>query len=115
MITREDCFKVGEVAKTHNLQGEVVITTDSDLLEIYADDVKCNHGATVGQLDENALFYLRSRGISEQESRMLLMYAFVHDVLENIRLDALKDRLKLLIEKRLRGELSKCNGCVICK
>lgn len=84
-------------------------------LEIYADDVKCNHGATVGQLDENALFYLRSRGISEQESRMLLMYAFVHDVLENIRLDALKDRLKLLIEKRLRGELSKCNGCVICK
>jgi len=45
----------------------------------------------------------------------LLMYAFVHDVLEHISVDAVKDRIRLLVEKRLRGELSKCNGCVICK
>ena len=84
-------------------------------LEIYADDVKCSHGATVGQLDENALFYMRQRGISEREARMLLMFAFVNEVIDEIRLDALKDRLHLLVEKRFRGELDKCRGCVLCK
>lgn len=84
-------------------------------LEIYADDVKCSHGATVGQLDENALFYMRSRGIAEKEARLLLMFAFVNEVIDAIRLDALKDRLHLLVEKRFRGELNKCQGCAICK
>jgi Fe-S cluster assembly protein SufD len=83
-------------------------------LEIYADDVKCSHGATVGQLDENALFYLRSRGISEAEARMLLMFAFVDDVIEKINVPALKDNIRLLVEKRFRGELSKCEGCASC-
>jgi Fe-S cluster assembly protein SufD len=84
-------------------------------LEIYADDVKCSHGATVGQLDEIAKFYLQSRGISEKEARLLLMFAFTNDVIENIRIEALQDRIKMLTEKRLRGELSKCEGCVICQ
>ena len=84
-------------------------------LEIYADDVKCSHGATTGQMDESALFYLRSRGIPEKEARMLLMLAFTNDVIENIRVDALKHRIRTLTENRLRGELSKCSGCVICK
>lgn len=84
-------------------------------LEIYADDVKCSHGATVGQLDESALFYMRARGISEKESRLLLMFAFVNEVVDAIRLEPLKDRLHLLVEKRFRGELAKCRGCAICK
>lgn len=84
-------------------------------LEIYADDVKCSHGATIGQLDESAMFYMRQRGIPEKEARLLLMFAFTADVIENIRIDALKDRMKMLVEKRLRGELSKCEGCVICQ
>lgn len=84
-------------------------------LEIYADDVKCSHGATVGQLDENALFYMRSRGISEKEARLMLMFAFVNEVIDCIRLEALKDRLHHLVEKRFRGELNKCQGCAICK
>lgn len=84
-------------------------------LEIYADDVKCSHGATVGQLDENALFYMRQRGISEREARLLLMFAFVGDVVDSIRLDALRDRLHLLVEKRFRGEMGKCQGCTMCK
>ena len=84
-------------------------------LEIYADDVKCNHGATVGQLDENALFYMRARGIDPVEGKMLLMFAFVHDVLDNVRIEPLKDRLQLLIERRLRGENSHCSGCKICR
>ncbi len=85
------------------------------MLEIYADDVKCSHGSTVGQLNEQALFYMRQRGISEQEARMLLKYAFVGEVLENIKLEPLRDRLRYLTEKRLRGELSACEGCKICR
>lgn len=84
-------------------------------LEIYADDVKCSHGMTTGQLDEKALFYMRSRGIPEAEARMLLMVAFTSDVIDNVRLDALRDRLHKLVEKRFRGELAKCAGCRICK
>ena len=84
-------------------------------LEIYADDVKCSHGATVGQLDEKALFYMQQRGISYKEARLLLMFAFVNEVIDTIRMDALKDRLHLLVEKRFRGELNKCQGCAICK
>ena len=84
-------------------------------LEIYADDVKCSHGMTTGQLDENALFYMRSRGIPEEEARMLLSVAFTSDVIDSIRVEALKDRLHKLVEKRFRGELAKCAGCHICK
>lgn len=84
-------------------------------LEIYADDVKCSHGATIGQLDESAMFYMRQRGIPEKEARLLLMFAFTADVIDYIRIDALQDRMKMLVEKRLRGELSKCEGCVICQ
>lgn len=84
-------------------------------LEIYADDVKCSHGATVGQLDESALFYMRQRGISEKEARLLLMFAFVNEVIDHISIEALKDRLHHLVEKRFRGELNRCQGCAICK
>ena len=84
-------------------------------LEIYADDVKCSHGMTTGQLDENALFYMQSRGIPLEEARMLLSVAFTADVIDSIRVEALKDRLHKLVEKRFRGELAKCAGCHICK
>ena len=84
-------------------------------LEIYADDVKCSHGMTTGQLDETALFYMQSRGIPRDEARMLLSVAFTADVIDYVRLDALKDRLHKLVEKRFRGELARCAGCRICK
>ncbi|MCL1937109.1 MAG: Fe-S cluster assembly protein SufD [Candidatus Azobacteroides sp.] len=80
-------------------------------LEINADDVKCSHGMTTGQLDEAALFYMRSRGIPKEEAILMLKFAFASDALKGIRLEGLKDRLTLLIEKRLRGELVKCQGC----
>ena len=83
-------------------------------LEIYADDVKCSHGATVGQLDEEALFYMQTRGISPEEARMLLMFAFTHEVVNQVRLESLKERLKFLIEQRLRGEISKYQSCAMC-
>lgn len=84
-------------------------------LEIYADDVKCSHGATVGQLDENAVFYMQQRGLSKKEAMTLLMFAFVNEVVDHIRMDALKERLHFLVEKRFRGELSKCSSCSMCK
>lgn len=84
-------------------------------LEIYADDVKCSHGMTTGQLDENALFYLQSRGIPKEEARMILSVAFTADVVDNVRLEGLKERLHNLVEKRFRGELAQCAGCRGCK
>ncbi|MBO7119231.1 MAG: Fe-S cluster assembly protein SufD [Bacteroidaceae bacterium] len=84
------------------------------MLEIYADDVKCSHGSTVGQMDEAALFYMRQRGIDEQEARLLLKAAFITEVIETIPLESLRDRLHILVDKRLRGELSKCEGCKLC-
>jgi Fe-S cluster assembly protein SufD len=83
-------------------------------LEIYADDVKCSHGATIGQLDEKALFYLRARGISKEEALILLMYAFAYEVIEKIKVPSLKDQIRQLVESRFRGELDKCDSCIIC-
>lgn len=70
-------------------------------LEIFADDVKCSHGCTVGQLDEEALFYLRSRGISEKAARVLLVRAFAADILEHIKLAPIHDYVEKLISERL--------------
>ena len=85
------------------------------MLEIYADDVKCAHGSTVGQLNDDALFYMRQRGIAQKEARLLLQSAFINEVIDHIRLKPLRDRLHYLVEKRFRGELSKCEGCRLCK
>ncbi len=85
------------------------------MLEIYADDVKCSHGSTVGQMDDAALFYMRQRGIDEKEARLLLKAAFITEVIETIPLESLRDRLHVLVDKRLRGELSKCEGCKLCQ
>lgn len=85
------------------------------MLEIYADDVKCSHGSTVGQLNDAAMFYMRQRGISEKEAKLLLEFAFVNEVVDQIQLEPLKERLRYLVEKRFRGELNKCEGCKLCK
>ncbi len=82
-------------------------------LEIYADDVKCSHGATVGQLDQEAMFYIRQRGVSEANARLLLMYAFAADIIENISIEPLRERIDTMVKKRLRGELSICEKCVL--
>ena len=70
-------------------------------LEIFADDVKCSHGCTVGQLDEEALFYLQTRGIPKREAQALLMYAFANNVLESVRIPELKTRINKLIANKL--------------
>ena len=85
------------------------------MLEIYADDVKCAHGSTVGQLNDAALFYMRQRGISLEEAKLLLQNAFINEVIDKMQLEPLRDRLHYLVEKRFRGELNKCKGCQLCK
>ena len=85
------------------------------MLEIYADDVKCAHGSTVGQLNDAALFYMRQRGISLDEAKLLLQNAFINEVIDHMQLMPLRDRLHYLVEKRFRGELNKCDGCKLCK
>lgn len=83
-------------------------------LEIYADDVTCSHGSATGQIDENALFYMRQRGLSEEGARMFLKFAFASDIVERIQLTPLQARVRMLINKRFRGELSQCADCNIC-
>lgn len=82
-------------------------------LEIYADDVKCSHGATVGQLDSEALFYMRTRGLSTQTARQLLLLAFAGEIVDKISIDPLRESIARLVEKRLKGELSICDQCLL--
>ena len=112
VLVREDAQKTQAYQANNNilLTDDATINTKPTLI-IYADDVKCSHGATVGQLDMDALFYLRSRGINEKESKLLLMYAFAHEVIQKITVPALQERIHELVDKRLRGELSRCNFC----
>lgn len=80
-------------------------------LEIYNDDVKCSHGATIGQLDQEAMFYIRQRGIGDTEAKQLLMYAFANEVISKIKLEPLRERIIDMVDKRLRKEISVCKNC----
>lgn len=81
-------------------------------LEIYADDVKCSHGSSIGRLDQEAMFYMRQRGISKENARMLLMYAFAAEISNHITIEALQERIDDMIKRRLKGELSSCDTCI---
>ena len=82
-------------------------------LEIYNDDVKCSHGSTTGQIDELAMFYIRSRGISERTARTMLLYAFCDEVIQKIGLEPLRNRLSDMVKQRLHGELTPCSECAL--
>jgi Fe-S cluster assembly protein SufD len=114
ILVSRDAQKTNAYQKSSSL----LLTTEAKMsarpqLEIYADDVKCSHGGTVGQLDQEALFYLRSRGISKEEAKLLLMFAFAHEIIDHIDIKPLKERIDDLVNKRLRGELSRCKNCSI--
>lgn len=84
------------------------------VLEIYNDEVKCSHGATTGQLDTNALFYMQTRGIPMTQARMLLMQAFMADVIDRVTIDGLRERLRHLTERRFTGHVSAADTCGEC-
>jgi Fe-S cluster assembly protein SufD len=114
ILVRRDAQKTQAFQSNNNL----LLTTEARMhtkpqLEIYADDVKCSHGATVGQLDMEAKFYMQSRGIGEREAKLLLMFGFAHDVIGHIKIEPLRERIDELVNKRLRGELSRCHNCAM--
>lgn len=116
VLVRHDAQKTESDERNQNL----VMTKQArmftqPMLEIYADDVKCSHGSTVGQLNDAAMFYMQQRGIDEHEAKLLLEFAFIDEVIDQIKLEPLRDRLHQLVEKRFRGELGRCNNCRICK
>lgn len=80
-------------------------------LEIYNDDVKCSHGCAIGRLDQMQLFYMRTRGLSDEMARLLLKQAFMADVIEKIEIPVLRDKLHLMVERRFAGEKSACRNC----
>ena len=109
---REEAQQTDSIERNANLVcTEQARMWTQPMLEIYADDVKCSHGSTVGQLNNDALFYMLQRGISEAEARTLLKQAFASEVLQEIPLEALRQRLHVLIEKRFRS----CEDCKLCK
>lgn len=95
------------------LASEAARMASAPQLEIYCDDVKCSHGATTGQLDATALFYMRTRGIPMEEARLMLTQAFMSDVIDSIGYDLIRDRLRQLVEKRLGGENATCATCAV--
>ncbi len=114
ILVQKDAQKTNAFQNNRNILLTDTASIDTKpFLEIYADDVKCSHGATVGQLDEDAMFYLRSRGITEDNARMLLLYAFVAEVSNFISIEPLRERIDDMVKKRLRGELSICENCVL--
>ncbi len=102
IIVREDAQKTDAKQSNMNLllSKDAMIDTKPQL-EILADDVKCTHGATVGQLDDEAIFYLRSRGVSEEAARSLLIYAFAGESVGQVRIASLRDKLQALLSSRL--------------
>lgn len=114
IMVRKDAQKTDSYQKNNNL----LLTDDANMttmpqLEIYADDVKCSHGATIGYLDQEEMFYLRSRGINRKEARYLLMNAFASEIINKIKVKPLRERYAMLVSQRLRGELSPCASCVL--
>jgi len=109
---------VRDAQKTNAFQrnNNLLLTDDANMqtkpqLIIDADDVKCSHGATVGQIDEEALFYIRTRGIDEDKARLMMMNAFAHEVVKEIKLEPLRNRIDDLVDKRLQGEVARCHDC----
>ena len=113
ILVQPDCPRVEAYQGNRNIcASDTARMYTKPQLEIYTDDVKCSHGTTIGQLDDEALFYMRTRGISLDEARNLLMQAFMADVIDAVRLDTLRDRLRYLTEKRFNGTLANCGACV---
>lgn len=112
IYVEKDAQRTEAYQSNHNLlvSPEAKIYTEPQL-EIYADDVKCSHGATVGSLNDMELFYLRSRGIPQNEAKIIQQSAFTNEVLSKISNPRLRERMESLVDKRLRGEFSRCNNC----
>lgn len=103
VFVRKDAQKTNAYQSNKNILLSQEATVDTKpQLEIFADDVRCTHGATVGQLDDESVFYLRSRGIDKENARSILIRAFANDIFEKIKIDALRDHLNNLVFEKLK-------------
>jgi Fe-S cluster assembly protein SufD len=111
IIVRPDAQKTDAIQTNKNLLlSRSALVNSTPALEIFADDVKCKHGSTIGQLDPAALFYLRSRGISEEEARALLTYAFAADVSARMKLESIRSEVESAVGRRLEGAGAETEG-----
>jgi Fe-S cluster assembly protein SufD len=95
IIVREGAQKtVSRQTNKNLLLSETAIVDSKPTLVIHNDDVKCNHGSTIGQLDEEAVFYLRSRGIGDEEARSLMVYAFASEIVDRIKIDSVREEIR---------------------
>lgn len=106
IMVRQDAQKTNAYQTNRNL----LLSNDAQInskpeLEIYADDVKCSHGSTTGQLDQDAIFYMRARGISQEKAQSIMMQAFAKEVIETVKVEALKLYLEDLIDKKLSANI----------
>ena len=102
VIVEKEAQKTNAYQKNNNILMNNKSTINAKpQLEIFADDVKCSHGCTIGQLDEQALFYMQQRGIPKKEAKALLMYAFANTVLESVKIPEVKERITKLIATKL--------------
>src|SRR3989475_1779940 len=115
IIVHKDAEKTDAKQTNRNL----LLSDDAQIdpkpqLEIYADDVKCTHGATIGQIEENALFYMRSRGIDESSARRLLLFAFAGESLERMNCAAVREYLAAIVRQSLpEGRPAPASGAVV--
>jgi Fe-S cluster assembly protein SufD len=114
VLVRRDATKTDARQSNKNiLLTDTARVNSKPFLEIYNDDVKCSHGSTTGQLDQDSMFYLRQRGIGEETARMLLMFAFADEIVTKIAIPQLRQRIEDMVKKRLQGELQICEQCVL--
>jgi Fe-S cluster assembly protein SufD len=106
ILVRKDAQKTDAKQTNKNLvlSEDAVINTKPEL-QIFADDVRCTHGATIGQLDEEAIFYLQSRGIGRQDARDLLILAFARDITDRVKVEALRTELERRLIEKLHGNI----------
>ncbi len=102
VIVEQAAQKINAFQQNNNIiVGDKASVNTKPQLEIFADDVKCSHGCTIGQLDESALFYMQQRGIPKKEAKALLMYAFSNDALKDVKIPELKAQLNKIIAHKL--------------
>ena len=106
-MVRPDAQKINAFQANNNLLlSENSSINSKPQLEIYADDVKCSHGCTIGQLDDDALFYMRTRGINKEDAKTILTFAFASEAIEKLTIDELADITKKEMEKKLNLSLN---------
>ena len=114
ILVKKDAQQTNAYQKNDNiLLTDKAKISSQPFLEIYADDVSCSHGSTTGQIDDEALFYIRQRGISKRDAQLLQLYAFAGEVIDAIKIPELIEPTKDLVKKRLNGELDVCEDCIL--